>query len=74
MVTVKSLIEANLVNGTVSVSLHAEVFEQAKRFSLSTTRRICYYNLLNAGSALSEADVMRGSQVNLAVPALAFTT
>ncbi len=67
----KDLIEANLVEGTVSLSLHAEVFEQDKAFQFILQRGEFTINNLtfNAGSALSEADVMRGLQEILAVPA-----
>ena len=67
----KDLIEANLVEGTVSLSLHAEVFEQDKAFQFILQRGEFTINNLtfNASSALSEADVMRGSQEILAVPA-----
>lgn len=67
----KDLIEANLVDGTVSLSLHAEVFEQNKAFQFILERGEFAINNLtfNAGSALSEADVMSGSQEILAVPA-----
>ena len=67
----KDLIEANLVNGTVSLSLHAEVFEQDKAFQFILQRGEFAINNLtfNSGSALSEANGMRGSQKILAVPA-----
>ena len=67
----KDLIEANLVNGTVSLSLHAEVFEQDKAFQFILERGEFAINNLtfNAGSALSEADGGRRSQKILAVPA-----
>nr|WP_324611851.1 DUF748 domain-containing protein [Alteromonas abrolhosensis] len=67
----KDLIEANLVNGTASLSLHAEVFEQDKAFQFILERGEFAINNLtfNAGSALSEADGGRGSQKILAVPA-----
>lgn len=67
----KDLIEANLIEGTVSLSLHAEVFEQDKAFQFILQRGEFTINNLtfNASSALSEADVMRGSQEILAVPA-----
>lgn len=67
----KDLIEANLVDGTVSLSLHAELFEQDKAFQFILQRGEFAINNLtfNAGSALSEANGMRGSQKILAVPA-----
>jgi len=67
----KDLIEANLVEGTVSLSLHAEVFEQDKAFQFILQRGEFAINNLtfNSGSALSEANGMRGSQKILAVPA-----
>lgn len=67
----KDKIEANLVDGTVSLSLHAEVFEQNKAFQFILQRGEFAINNLtfNAGSALSEADGVKGSQEILAVPA-----
>ena len=67
----KDLIEANLVDGTVSLSLHAEVFEQDKAFQFILQRGEFAINNLtfNADSALSEADGMIGLQEILAVPA-----
>ena len=69
----KDLIEANLVDGKVSLSLHAEVFEQDTTFQFILERgEFAVNNLVfNAGSSPATTGTAKSSQEIIAIPAFA---
>ncbi|MFZ8168142.1 DUF748 domain-containing protein [Alteromonas macleodii] len=69
----KDLIEADLVDGKVNLSLHAEVFEQDTAFQFILERgEFAVNNLVfNAGSSPATAGTAKSSQEIIAIPAFA---
>ncbi|WP_240692208.1 DUF748 domain-containing protein [Alteromonas portus] len=69
----KDLIEADLVDGKVSLSLHAEVFEQDTDFQFILERGEFAVNNLafNAGSSSNTTGTANSSQEVLAIPSFA---
>ena len=69
----KDLIEADLVNGKVNLSLHAEVFEQDTAFQFILERgEFAVNNLVfNAGSSPATTGTAKSSQEIIAIPAFA---
>ncbi|HAD90143.1 MAG TPA: hypothetical protein DCG36_08260, partial [Alteromonas macleodii] len=69
----KDLIEADLVDGKVSLSLHAEVFEQDTAFQFILERgEFAINNLVfNAGSSPATTGTAKSSQELIAIPAFA---
>ncbi len=69
----KDLIEADLVDGKVNLSLHAEVFEQETAFQFILERgEFAVNNLVfNAGSSPATAGTAKSSQEIIAIPAFA---
>ena len=69
----KDLIEADLVDGKVNLSLHAEVFEQDTAFQFILERgEFAVNNLVfNAGSSPATTGTAKSSQEIIAIPAFA---
>ncbi|WP_230598785.1 DUF748 domain-containing protein [Alteromonas macleodii] len=69
----KDLIEADLVDGKVNLSLHAEVFEQDTAFQFILERgEFAVNNLVfNAGSSPTTTGTAKSSQEIIAIPAFA---
>ena len=69
----KDLIEADLVDGKINLSLHAEVFEQDTAFQFILERgEFAVNNLVfNAGSSPATAGTAKSSQEIIAIPAFA---
>ncbi|MFD3319373.1 DUF748 domain-containing protein [Alteromonas macleodii] len=69
----KDLIEADLVDGKVNLSLHAEVFEQNTAFQFILERgEFAVNNLVfNAGSSPATTGTAKSSQEIIAIPAFA---
>ena len=69
----KDLIEADLVDGKVNLSLHAEVFEQDTAFQFILERgEFAINNLVfNAGSSPATTGTAKSSQEIIAIPAFA---